>query len=60
MLLPAAGPKGYGLGLIAELLTHGVLGDPRALNWIMIAIDLDRLGAGQPYQARMDAYLDGV
>jgi LDH2 family malate/lactate/ureidoglycolate dehydrogenase len=60
VLLPAAGPKGYGLGLIAELLTHGVLGDPRALNWIMIAIDLDRLGAGQPYQARMDAYLDWV
>lgn len=60
VLLPAAGPKGYGLGLISELLAHGVLGNARALNWLMLAIDLDRLAGDEPYAARIETYLDWV
>ena len=59
VLLPAAGPKGYGLGLIGELLAHGVLGQARALNWLVLAVDLDLLG-DDDYVSRIDDYLEWV
>ena len=60
VLLPAAGPKGYGLGLIGELLAHGVLGRSRALNWLVVALDLATLSDGGDFQARIDDYLAWV
>ena len=59
VLLPAAGPKGYGLGLIGELLAHGVLGQARALNWLVLAVDLDLL-SDDDYGSRIDDYLEWV
>jgi len=59
VLLPAAGPKGYGLGLIGELLAHGVLGQARALNWLVLAVDLDLL-SDDDYVSRIDDYLEWV
>lgn len=40
MLLPAAGHKGYGLAVFAELLGSALLGAAHELNWFVIAIDL--------------------
>lgn len=42
-LLPAAGPKGYGLGLLAELLGGAMLAPVTTeMNWLLICIDLER------------------
>lgn len=59
-LLPAAGPKGYGLGLIAELLGYGLLGAPRELNWILFAFDLETFGGREAYRERTESYLAWV
>lgn len=41
-LLPAAGPKGYGLALIAELIGCALIGAPKEFNWLIVALDLAR------------------
>ncbi len=41
-LLPAAGPKGYGMALIAELIGCALIGAPKEFNWLMVALDLAR------------------
>jgi LDH2 family malate/lactate/ureidoglycolate dehydrogenase len=41
MLLPAAGQKGYGLAVVAELLGRALLGEAHELNWLIIAIDIE-------------------
>ncbi|MBI1384851.1 MAG: hypothetical protein GC150_08080 [Rhizobiales bacterium] len=42
-LLPMAGPKGYGLALLAELVGEAIAADARdGLNWCLIAVDLSR------------------
>lgn len=41
-LLPAAGPKGYGMALIAELIGSALIGDPKEFNWLIVALDLAR------------------
>jgi LDH2 family malate/lactate/ureidoglycolate dehydrogenase len=40
MLLPAAGHKGYGLALVAELLGSALLGPTPELNWFIVAVDI--------------------
>ncbi|HUR42893.1 MAG TPA: Ldh family oxidoreductase [Aestuariivirga sp.] len=47
-LLPAAGPKGSGLGIIAELVGEAMLGPVLEFNWLMICIRAD---AFQPMNA---------
>jgi LDH2 family malate/lactate/ureidoglycolate dehydrogenase len=41
VILPAAGHKGYGLALVAELLTDALLGNPFELNWFITVIDIE-------------------
>jgi LDH2 family malate/lactate/ureidoglycolate dehydrogenase len=50
-ILPMAGPKGYGMALVAELLGEAILGQAMdGLNWICIAIDLARFRAPRAYR----------
>jgi LDH2 family malate/lactate/ureidoglycolate dehydrogenase len=50
-LLPMAGPKGYGMALVAELLGEAILGQAMdGLNWICIAVDLSRYRAPSAYR----------
>lgn len=59
-ILPAAGPKGSGLGIMAELLGFALLGDPKEFNWLLIALDLEAFGDGQALTARAERYLAWV
>ena len=46
-----AGPKGYGMALVAELLGEAILGNARdGMNWIAIAVDLARFRAPPAYR----------
>ena len=57
-LLPAAGPKGYGLALIAELVGEAMLGPVTVdLHWILLAIDVGRYRASNEFHARAEAIL---
>ena len=57
-LLPAAGPKGYGLALIAELVGEAMLGPVTVdLHWILLAIDIGRYRAPSEFHARAEAIL---
>ncbi len=50
-ILPMAGPKGYGLALVAELLGEAILGQAMdGMNWIAIAVDLARFRAPVAYR----------
>ena len=57
-LLPMAGPKGYGMALVAELLGEAVFGDMMdGLNWICVCIDLKRFRAPARYKAAAEECL---
>ena len=57
-LLPAAGPKGYGLALIAELVGEAMLGPVTVdLHWILLAIDVERFRAPSEFHTRAEAIL---
>lgn len=57
-ILPMAGPKGYGMALLAELLGEAILGQSRdGLNWIAIAVDLARFRAPDAYRLAAEACL---
>ncbi len=50
-LLPMAGPKGYGMALVAELLGEAILGQAMdGMNWILIAVALSRFRSPAKYQ----------
>ena len=56
--LPMAGPKGYGMALVAELLGEAILGQAMdGMNWICIAIDLSRFRGRSAYRAAAEACL---
>jgi ureidoglycolate dehydrogenase (NAD+) len=72
-LLPAAGPKGYGLGFLVEILggvltgaaiTHGIgnmysnFEKPQDVGHFMIALDVSKFLPYQDFIERMDALLD--
>lgn len=59
-LLPAAGPKGYGLALIAELIGCALIGAPREFNWLIVALDLARFRAPSAFAAAAEHCLSEV
>lgn len=57
-ILPMAGPKGYGMALVAELLGEAILGQARdGMNWIAIAVDLARFRAPAAYRVAAEECL---
>lgn len=60
VLLPAAGQKGYGLALIAELLGDVALNAQPEFNWVITAIDLSQLRDPKEYTADAEAFLAQV
>jgi LDH2 family malate/lactate/ureidoglycolate dehydrogenase len=57
-LLPMAGPKGYGMALVAELLGEAILGEAMdGMNWIAIGVDLSRFRVPRAYRAAAEACL---
>ena len=59
-LLPAAGPKGSGLGIIAELMGDAMLGDATEYNWTMIALKVDAFRPMADYAAAASGFMDEV
>lgn len=57
-LLPMAGPKGYGLALVAELVGAAVSRDAKSgMNWLSVCIDLTRFRAAEDLVAGAEACL---
>lgn len=59
-LLPAAGPKGSGLGIIAELVGEAMLGSALEFNWLMICIRADAFQSMDDYVASATTYAKQV
>ena len=59
-LLPAAGPKGSGLGIIAELAGDAMLGDCVEYNWLMILLRADAFQPMAEYEKRAEAFVKEV
>ena len=58
-ILPMAGPKGYGMALVAELLGEAILGQAMdGMNWIAIAVDLARFRAPAAYRKAAEECLE--
>lgn len=68
MQLPAAGHKGYGMGLVAELLCCAMLpppaptgpGLPADLNWLVLGLDIAAFRDPADYRRDCEAYLQLV
>ena len=59
-LLPAAGAKGSGLALIAELIGAALLGPPHELNWLFVMMKVEAFRALGAYAADAEAFLASV
>ncbi len=59
-LLPAAGPKGSGLGIVAELMGDAMLGDCVEYNWLMILIRADAFQPMATYESRAADFVGQV
>ena len=58
-LLPMAGPKGYGMALVAELLGEAMFGEAMdGLNWVVICLDLTRFRNTSSYHQAAEDCLD--
>ncbi len=60
VILPAAGHKGYGLALMAEMLGSALLGETQELNWFIIALKIEAFRALSDFTTRSEAMLDKV
>jgi LDH2 family malate/lactate/ureidoglycolate dehydrogenase len=59
-ILPAAGQKGYGMSLIAELVGFALLPDPLEYNWLVIALDIASLRPDGGYTGDAQGFLDQI
>ncbi len=59
-LLPAARPKGSGLGILGELMGDAMLGDCVEYNWLMILIRADAFQPMVEYRRRAEGFVDEV
>lgn len=59
-LLPAAGPKGSGLGIVAELMGDAMLGDCVEYNWLMILLRADAFQPMAAYEKRAEGFMAEV
>ncbi len=59
-LLPAAGPKGSGMGIIAELMGDAMLGQSLEYNWLMILIRVDAFRTLSEYQKASEVFIAEV
>ena len=59
-LLPAAGPKGSGLGVIAELMGDAMLGDCVEYNWLMVLLRADAFQPMAEYRRRAEGFVAEV
>lgn len=60
VILPAAGHKGYGLGVIAELIGYSLLGKPHELNWFVVAFDIAAFRPISEFRQASEAFLQQV
>ena len=60
MHLPAGGHKGYGLGLLAELIGDALLATPPEFNWLVQVVDLGLFRDASDYAGTAEAYLEMV
>lgn len=58
-LLTMGGPKGSGLGLVAELMGL-LLGEIAEFNWLLVALDLARFADPERYKVLAEQYLARV
>lgn len=58
-LLPMAGPKGYGMAIVAELLGEAVFGQAMdGMNWVCVCVDLGRFRNASAYQNAAEVCLE--
>ena len=64
MQLPMAGHKGFGMGLIAELISFAMLHPgadaPDDFNWLMLALNIEAFSDVNDYRDRAGRYLERV
>jgi LDH2 family malate/lactate/ureidoglycolate dehydrogenase len=57
-ILPMGAHKGYGMGLIAELVGFAMLPDSHEFHWLLIALDLDAFGTAGRYDALAEELIE--
>ena len=57
-MLPAAGPKGFGMAMIIEMMCYAMMGAPVEFNWAMMGVNLSNLCPQEEYSERAKEYLD--
>ena len=59
-LLPAAGPKGSGMGIIAELVGDAMLGKTLEYNWLFILLRVDSFRSMTEYEKAASNFVNEV
>jgi LDH2 family malate/lactate/ureidoglycolate dehydrogenase len=59
-LLPAAGPKGSGMGIIAEMMGDAMLGEAVEYNWLMVLVRADAFRPMADYNEAAQGFMAEV